>query len=221
MSFVDHKMIPDNPLVSIVVPIYNVRNYLQQCLDSVLGQTYQNMEILLIDDGSTDGSNRICDEYEKQDSRVRVFHTENRGLASARNQGMKYANGAYYAFIDSDDWIELHTIATLVKAAQEFDADVVIGKRCYEYVGRSIRPKQDDDKVRVFHGKDILPAYSNGSFGDVVWNKLYRRECWEAFQFPDGHNYEDVVITWRMMKSLSENEGTIVELEESFFHLRV
>ena len=101
------------PLISVIVPVYNVAAWLPRCVDSILAQTYENLEILLVDDGSTDGSGNICEEYAKKDTRIRVLHKENGGLSSARNAGLDAAAGAYIGFVDSDDWIAPEMYAEL------------------------------------------------------------------------------------------------------------
>ena len=113
------------PLVSVIVPVYNVSKYLKQCLDSITAQSYKNLEIILVDDGSTDGSNRICDEYADNDARIKVIHKENGGQASARNEAAKIAQGEYIIYIDSDDYINKMHIQNLIQVALEYDADLV------------------------------------------------------------------------------------------------
>lgn len=208
------------PLVSVVIPIYNVETYLHQCLDSVVNQTFGNLEIILVDDGSIDGCGAICDEYAGKDSRFRVLHTDNRGLASARNTGLEAATGEYIFYIDSDDWIEPVTIESLLSTAEDYDADIVAAGRSVEYVGRTVHAKLDEG-VQVFRGSEIIPAYMNGATGgDVAWNKLYRASCFGDSRYPDGHNHEDVGTTWKIIKRLSENEGTVAFLPEELYHLR-
>ena len=109
-------------MISVIVPVYNVELYLRKCLNSVVNQTYRDLEILIIDDGSTDGSGEICDEYRK-DERVRVFHTDNRGLSCARNLGLDNATGEWIGFVDSDDWIEPDMYEVLIRRAEETGAD--------------------------------------------------------------------------------------------------
>jgi len=164
------------PLVSVIIPVHNVSCYLPQCLESVIHQTYQNLEIIIIEDGSTDDSKAICDRYAYYDNRIRVIHTENNGLASARNLGVDNAKGTFFSFIDSDDWMELRTIHTLVKIAMQTTADIVCAKICSEYVGRTVHSKGKANQVQVFHGEEILPAYIKGLFREVIWNKLYRAD---------------------------------------------
>lgn len=208
-------------LVSVIIPVYNVSRYLPQCLESVIHQTYNNLEIIIIDDGSNDGSAKICDEYARQDSRIQVFHTENRGLASARNLGLDKSNGMFFSFIDGDDWYELHAIQTLLKEAIQTDADIVVARYCREYSNKTISSQYTDKCVRTYRQQDILPAFLAGSFGNVIWNKLYLSGCFETIRFPDGYNYEDVATTWRLIKDLEEKKGTISILSEELFHFRI
>lgn len=210
-----------SPVVSVIIPVYNVSSYLSQCLDSVIGQTYQHIEILVIDDGSTDDSGRICDEYARRDSRIKVLHTENRGLASARNLGLEYASGSFLSFIDSDDWIEASFMETLVQTAIETGADIVTVKRCKEYVGKTVPSQGNEAYMQMFRGQDILPAFASGLFRTEVWNKLYRISCFTDLRFPDGHNYEDVSTTWKLMKTIAGKDGLIVSLSEDLYHFRV
>ena len=208
------------PPVSIVVPVYNVSRYLPQCLESVLSQTYQNIEVLIVDDGSTDGSGSICDRFAERDPRIRVIHTDNRGLSAARNLGLESISGAFISFIDSDDWIEPNTVETLVKAALQTKADVVTMKACMEYVGKTSYPQVVKKRSHVYRGGDILAAYAEGLLGNAAWNKLYRAECFRDLRFPYGHNYEDVVVAWKLMKGLSENGGAVAALSEVLYHFR-
>lgn len=211
----------DAPLVSIIIPVYNVSCYLHACITSVISQTYQNIEIVIIDDGSTDGSGVICDRFAEKDARIRVTHSTNRGLASARNLGLKKAGGMFISFIDSDDWMELHTIETLVKAAMETDADLVTAGICSEYVGKTIHRGKRIEHTQMFRGKEILDAFSKGMFSHVAWNKLYRPVCFDGIQYPDGQNYEDVSTTWKIMEKLAENGGKVTALPDKLFHSRV
>ena len=118
-----------NPLISVIVPVYNVEKYLGKCVDSILAQTYENLEIILVEDGTKDNSGAICDAYAAKDSRIRVIHKENGGLSSARNAGMDIARGEYFGFVDSDDWIEPKMYETLLNLAEKYHADLVCGSR--------------------------------------------------------------------------------------------
>lgn len=208
-------------LVSIIIPVFNTASYLPQTLDSVLHQTYEKLEILVIDDGSTDESGNICDDYSRKDRRLRVIHTENKGLSVARNMGMKHAEGVFVSFVDSDDWIEPQTIEILLSTAVQTNADVVVAASITEYVDRSVHNLQAEDKVVLLQGQDILSAYVDGRLRDVVWNKLFSNSCLDLLQFPEGHNYEDVVVTVRLMKHLSEHGGVVAKISDELFHQRV
>ena len=208
-------------MISIIVPVFNVAPYLRQCLESILAQTYRDLDVIVVDDGSTDRCGQICDEYACRDDRVRVWHTENRGLSSARNLGLDQARGTYISFIDSDDWIEPDAMETLLSAMIQADADIAVGGRCKEYADGSRSQQKTSDTVQVFHGQDILSAYAAGKFRDAMWNKLYHAGCFDGIRFPDGRNYEDVATTWRLMKSLAENGGKIAVVPKTLFHFRM
>lgn len=213
--------ITSEQLVSVIIPVYNVSRYLPQCFDSVISQTYRNLEIIVIDDGSTDDSGIICDQYAEKDDRIHVIHTDNRGLASARNLGLENVSGEYISFIDSDDWIEPQTIETFIGAALKTEADIVIARTCSEYVGGTVhRPMEKNDSHSYF-GQDILSAFAEGKFGNAVWNKIYRVECFRDIRFPDGHNYEDIAIVWKIMKNLAESGGMVTALSDKLIHYRV
>ena len=142
-------------MISVIVPVYNEEKYLKQCVDSLLAQSYRDLEIIIIDDGSTDGSSEICDEYEKRDSRVRVFHKENQGLAAAVKDGVKAARGKYIGFVDSDDWVEHDMYEVLYSTAEAHQADIVQCRICFG----DNRP-EDRLEYSVFYKKDI-PAVAN------------------------------------------------------------
>ena len=210
------------PLVSVIIPVYNVRTYLPQCLESVINQSYRNLEILIIDDGSTDGSGRICDQYARKDERIRVFHTENRGLASARNPGLEQIHGEYISFLDSDDWMELHAIETMLSTMFQTGSDIVAALSCREYMGKTSWSRYVLKSIQLFHGQDILPAFAQGLFGgNAVWSKLYRADLFASLRFPNGHNYEDVAISWKIMKELAAVGGTVSLLPDVLSHIRM
>lgn len=210
---------PKEKLISVIIPVYNVKDYLRQCLDSVIGQSFRQLEIIVVDDGSTDGSGAICDAYARTDDRIRVYHTENRGLASARNYGLDRASGAYLFFADSDDWMDENAMSLLLETAAAYDADIAVGRICREWKNKTVYPAPTE-KIRVLHGEGILSAFADGLFSDVAWNKLYRAEVFSQLRFPDGKNYEDNFTTYKLMKTLSENNGTAVIVSDAPFHFR-
>lgn len=155
-------------LVSVIIPIYKVEAYLKRCVDSVLAQTYTNLEVILVDDGSPDGCGAICDVYAEQDSRVRVIHKVNGGLSDARNAGLKIASGEYISFIDSDDWIASGYIFSLVQKMEETNSDFVISGVTY------IDEKLGTQSKVIPQGTDPGYLVANSLMG-YTWNKLYRK----------------------------------------------
>ena len=145
------------PMVSIIVPVYNTGQYLEKCLDSVLNQTYTNLQIILVDDGSTDGTSAMCDRIKSKDSRIEVIHKTNEGLGYTRNKGLEYAVGDYVTFLDSDDWFDIDHIANLVQAAKAFNADLTIGSRT----------RYNENKEEQYK-KIELPIYGNYEGRSVI-----------------------------------------------------
>ncbi len=172
---------PQTAIISVIIPVYKVEPYLQRCVESVIHQTYPNLEIILVDDGSPDRCGQICDRYALQDNRVRVIHQENQGVSSARNAGMKLMTGEYCFFLDSDDYIDLHTIETLYNRAKSTNADLVIGNISIidEHNQTTKNPPFPVQSVSVNDRADMnfryLYFYAPG-FGIPAWNKLYRVE---------------------------------------------
>ena len=183
--------------ISVIIPVYKVEDYLIQCVESILCQTYTNLEVILIDDGSPDNCPDICDRYSEKDSRVIVIHKENGGLSSARNAGLDIATGDIIAFIDSDDWIELDMFERMVNLKIQTGADIV----CCDWVRtdgineheRTNLNKQYGD---ILTGKSIVKEMLLGKIGSYVWNSLYNRECWESVRFPVGRVFEDIATTF-------------------------
>jgi len=186
-------------MISIIVPVYNVEPYLRKCLDSILDQTYRDLEILIIDDGSTDGSGEICDEY-KKDERVRVFHTENKGLSCARNLGLDSANGDYIAFIDSDDWFEETALQTFLTTAQDTGADIVGCEFYQEYKDRTVKPGENNTEY-VVEGDEVLKTMViDHKLTEDVWNKFYRVSLFEGICYPEGLIFEDKATTYKLLQ---------------------
>ncbi|MBR0447812.1 MAG: glycosyltransferase family 2 protein [Clostridia bacterium] len=173
-------------LISIIVPVYNVAEYLPRCMDSILEQTYTNLEVILIDDGSTDGSDAICNAYAEKDGRVRVVHQENGGVGRARNAGLAHCTGDYIAFVDSDDYIFPDSIRQLYDRAQADGSDMVIGNcvRTYQDGTQSDPCFALDDAV--YTRDEILNRLTGLTAMPVVsWNKLLTRHCMEGVKYPE------------------------------------
>ena len=186
-------------MISVIVPVYNVEPYLRKCLDSIVYQTYKNLEILVVDDGSTDECGRICDEYEEKDERIRVFHTENRGLSCARNLGLDEARGEWIGFVDSDDWIEPDMYEVLLKEALETGADVVDCGVYWESPGKTVEIKK---QYHVLTGRDALRELLHQKIYNAVWNKLWKHKCFDSIRFPAGRICEDIATTYRVFASI-------------------
>ncbi len=187
--------ISDKPLVSVIVAVYNVSRYLDRCVESLLNQSYQNLEIILVDDGSTDPSGLICDAYREQDSRIRVVHKENGGLSSARNAGLALMRGDYVGFVDGDDFVGREMYATLVKAALNHHADIVqTGYRHADEKGRI----QDEIvfKEASYHRREemFIAFFETKQIHVGAWSKLYRRFLFENIRFIEGHVFEDYAV---------------------------
>ncbi len=197
-------------MISVIVPVYNVEAFLSQCLNSLLSQDFPDREILLIDDGSTDGCPQLCDECRDKNAGVRVFHTENRGLSAARNLGIDRARGEWLMFVDSDDWVEPGFLALPYAAAVENDADMVIFN--WNYIATSDRfPK------RQFHQSGPLSrivAIEEGR--PAAWNKLYRRALFDTVRYPEGRVSEDVATTYKLVYRADR----IVGLDEALYNYR-
>ncbi|HSI68468.1 MAG TPA: glycosyltransferase [Planococcus sp. (in: firmicutes)] len=183
--------------ISVIIPVYNVEDYLVKCVDSVIHQTHKNLEILLVNDGSTDGSGAICDSLEQTDSRVKVIHKENGGLSDARNAGMDAATGDFFAFLDSDDWVDRDMYEVLYKLMVEHDADLTICR--FKNIYNHMVEDGSTGKVAVYDNIGALKAIAiieNNFFPTHnVWNKLYRRELVENFRFIKGKLVEDLYFT--------------------------
>ena len=202
------------PLVSVIVPVYKVEPYLPKCLDSIVNQTYRHLEIILVDDGSPDHCGEICDAYAKTDARIKVFHTENKGLCAARNYGIAKAKGLYIGFVDSDDWIESDMYETLVNEIEKHKADIVNCGVYDEYPTRTVITSATD---RMFdNSKDLIKALFTVDIGNGIWHKLFRKSCFTNIVFPKGHVYEDIIMTYRLFY----NATKVVCISKPLYHYR-
>ena len=186
-------------LISIIVPVYRVEAYLRKCLDSIVCQTYPNLEIILVDDGSPDCCGEICDAYAARDERIRVIHQQNAGIGSARNAGLDISRGDFIMFVDSDDWIDQKTCETVLLAAQQQKADIV----CYGYneiypSGRVLPYKEEAGEMEK---KEVISRLVRGipTISDVCWNKFVSKRILEDLRFPEGRLHEDLGFTYKMI----------------------
>lgn len=188
------------PLISIVVPVYRVEAYLKRCVDSLRSQTYANLEIILVDDGSPDGCPAICDSYAEQDGRIRVIHQKNAGLSGARNAGIDIAKGEYLAFVDSDDYVSPDFIRSMYELLQE--TGCAIAQCRFAYVQGEPLKSEPSSSVRIYRGESLMEQLygpeEEATYFVVAWNKLYRRELFEQIRYPLGRIHEDEATTYRL-----------------------
>ena len=190
-------MIKKSALISVVVPIYNSEKYLEECIRSILNQTYKKLEILLIDNGSTDNSRDICDKFSEDDDRVKVVHKKHGGIASARNCGISYLTGEYVSFIDSDDCIASDFYEILLSVSQKYDADISIIKETSKEEEIYKEYKIDGQYINIFEQKQAIKKLLDGKpFHFEVWNRLYKKNIIKLNDFPDYNAGEDMLATF-------------------------
>lgn len=192
-------------LISIIVPIYKVEKHLKKCIKSIVGQSYTNLEIILVDDGSPDNCGKICDEYAKKDCRIKVIHKKNGGLSDARNCGIDKSSGKYLMFVDSDDYVDKNICEKLINASKEYDCDIVMcniyrvvnNKICIEKEISALSKNEVLDGITVM--KEFFKNFSIDLY--VSWNKLYKRELFfgnKKIRFPFGELFEDMFIDYKL-----------------------
>lgn len=197
-------------LISIIVPVYKVEIYLHRCINSILTQTYQNWELILVDDGSPDSSPAICDEYASRDRRIKVIHKKNGGQAEARNRGLDIATGDYIMFVDSDDYVHPNMLKTMLDVALHEGADIV---QCNYLQGDAdIFPQISERKT--LHTFDNHSIFSSTKQKIILWAKLYKNSLWDDIRIPVGTYYEDDASTWQLYYKSSK----IVVLDISYYY---
>ena len=205
-------------MISIIIPVYKVENYLNQCLDSVINQTFKNLEIICINDGSPDNSLKIIEQYRRKDKRIRVINQKNEGLAGARNTGINNANGEFVFFLDSDDWLPLDAIEKLYGKMKDENADIVIGGRCTITLKNNYLFLPNNYNKNLNFEEYIIKSFKDESFRPAAWGKLYKTKIIKRYSlyFPKGLLYEDLLF---VMKYLYYS-NKIVILEESIYNYR-
>lgn len=199
--------------ISIIIPVYNVEQYLHRCVHSILNQTYTNLEIILINDGATDNSGEICDDYASKDDRILVIHQKNKGLSGARNSGLKRATGEFVGFVDSDDWIEYDMFERMMNLIQNENVDVV---ECG--ILKSLDVEDNINRQGKLNIEDRLSALkriiTNQQFS--VWRRLYKKKIIEDITFVEGKNSEDVYFTLGVFKNINKIAYTSAPLYNYF-----
>ena len=204
-------------LISVIVPVYKVEKYLNRCVDSILNQTYTNLEVILVDDGSPDSCPAICDEYAKKDKRVKVIHKANGGLSDARNKGLDIAEGKYIAFVDSDDWVEDNYVQNMYNAITDNNADMVIcnyqkvdeNNVVFEISTLDKAVYNDSNKFDLLFGLNSLPTI-------VAWNKLYAKHVFDSIRYPYGKINEDEFVVYDVI-NLCHTIATIPDILHNYF----
>lgn len=189
-----------NELITVIVPVYKVEAYLERCVKSIISQSYRNLEIILVDDGSPDASPKMCDDWAKKDERIKVIHKENGGLSDARNIGVDAAIGRYVCFIDSDDYIGEKFVETLYDLIMNCHTDVsAVGFR--EVTEDDFAEKiTEDGEVRIFEGEDsIRELFFNATYANYACNKMYKKELFESIKFPVDRKMEDLGTTYKLL----------------------
>lgn len=202
-------------LVSILVPVYNVEAYLPQCIDSILAQTYTNLQVVLVDDGSTDSSWLVCKAYEEKDDRVEAFHKENSGVANTRNFLLEKVKGDYVLFVDSDDWIESDMVEKLLKIALRYDADVV---NCGNVINDTFCNKADTS-IEVLQQEEAIKLFlEHKRFRGSLWNKLVKASLLHNLKFHCGISLgEDALFCWDVLQRIKN----LVITTQEYYHYRM
>lgn len=203
-------------LISVIIPVYNVEKYLSRCIDSIIQQTYSNIEIILVNDGSTDSSGRICDFYKEKDQRIKVIHKKNGGLSDARNKGIEIASGSYIVFIDSDDYVKDSYLMKMYTAISNSKADLVICN--FEFVDErenAIRKRESPISDMKLTGREIeyKICEKNGDYFVVAWNKMYKKSLWRNLRFPLGKINEDEFVICKILEKCNK----VITLKEKLY----
>lgn len=201
-------------LISVIVPIYNVESYLDRCIRSIVNQTYKNLEIILIDDGSPDQCPDICDQWAQRDYRIKVIHKENGGLSDARNAGMKIMTGDYVSFIDSDDWISENMYEIMLYNMQTNNADICESgfKRTSEF--NKYEEQNSQGKCKAYAKEEALKALIQENIKPMVWNKLYKRNLIEDNWFRVGKCNEDEFWIYKIL----DNSKKIIQIDDILYY---
>lgn len=207
----------ENDLISIIIPVYKVEKYLEKCIESVLKQTYTNLQIILVDDGSPDNCGKICDEYAKKDPRIEVIHKVNGGLSDARNVGIAKAKGKYIGFVDSDDYIKEDMYEILINLIKEYDADVSICN-LYDVIDGKEYIKNNENGIQEYSRLEILKeVLLDKNIQSYAWNKLYKKELFDEIKYPIGKKYEDIGTTFYVFEKCNK---IVVTSEPEYYYLK-
>ena len=207
----------EKDLISVIVPVYKVEKYLEKCIESIIKQTYTNLQIILVDDGSPDNCGKICDEYAKKDLRIEVIHKANGGLSDARNVGISKAKGRYIGFVDSDDYIKEDMYEILLNLIKKYDADVSICN-LYDVIDGNEYIRNKENGIREYSRLDILKeVLLDKNIQSYAWNKLYEKELFDEIKYPIGKKYEDIGTTFYLFEKCNK---IVVTSEPEYYYLK-
>lgn len=205
-----------NPVVSVIVPIYNAEKYLERCVDSIINQTYNNLEIILVDDGSKDKSGEICDRYAESDSRVRVIHKQNGGICSARNAGLRAAEGDFISFMDNDDRISERFVEYLLGLIDKHDADIAIGGKYFEYESGKLRSDNWFEGEMVSNGPEEAICGMFDMTYEYVWGRLIKKEIAKQVYFDENLLLGEDIYTGYLQLKLADK--VTLGTEENYYY---
>lgn len=217
-SISEERSLVLKPKISIIVPVYNVEKYLNRCVDSIINQTYENLEIILVNDGSTDKSSEICDMYSKRDNRIKVIHKKNGGLSSARNAGLDIASGLYIGFVDSDDWISNDMYEHLYSIIEEYECDIAKCDALYTRATSINNKTTEKQKIEVIKDDEAIKKLLETSTMLSVCKRLYKASLFIGVRFPHGKINEDFVPSYNLFKK--SNFIVISNLKKYYYYMR-
>ena len=201
-------------LVSIIIPVYNVQEYLKKCLDSVINQTYKNIEIIIVNDGSTDNSYDICKEYEEKDPRVLIINQKNKGLSNARNTGMNKVSGDYIYFVDSDDWLRTDAVEISINLAKKYNADCVASSYFSSY--HEEEGKEEEIIITKYSGEDFADLMTRPKgYSCFAWSRLMKTEYIRYLHFPENYTFEDIPV---MPNTICKMKTVIYTNQKLYFY---
>jgi glycosyltransferase involved in cell wall biosynthesis len=202
-------------MLSVIVPVYNVQHFINKCVLSIVNQTYRDLEIILVDDGSTDLSGQLCDEWAKKDERIYVIHKTNGGLSSARNAGINFSHGNFIAFVDSDDFVDINMYQTMISAIERTGKDIACCGRIVDLWGKKEKSEFCLNHERIFNKKEAIKTILKLNIIDVsACDKVYKREIFDTIRYPEGKISEDAAIIFHL---LNISNG-VVHIGKAFYH---
>ena len=213
----------EESLISIIVPIYKVKEYLDECINSIIKQTYSNIELILVDDGSPDECPKMCDEWAMKDDRIKVIHKKNGGLSSARNSGLDMAQGEYISFVDSDDFICQNALLDLYDRIKNDESVGIVSGMIYRYQNGNASIYKEEwyhEEEKVISANNFLLETMSLKSSFTVWNKLYRRDIIGNIRFREGRNNEDTLFMYDLGKNILAKNAYMVEIPQYVYYYR-